>query len=375
MQRIYTRRQIRGRGSRRGFSLLTTTVCLLVMVGMVGLALDLGRMYIAKNELQGFADAAALAAAFELDGTTQGITRATAVATTGPGPTPNRWQYGSQAPTSVQVEFSNTSTGGWQNGASIATAANYRFVRVIASGILPLTLMQALQLGTSRMMRAAAVSGQGEDTTCGMGCAPFSPDAPNPALASWGFVPGQLYTMKWAPHGQRRSGTLGMCAGDEVAGTPDPAGSDRGYIDVGQGSGDSGLHNAIVNQDFPATVMHLGDTIDVVTGEKEPGSAIGNRNAQDADIASATYAAYLARNTGNGRRLIHVPINNPATNQIIGFATFFMQSSPRPVCTNNNNDACCAEFVTANAMIGSKRPPAGTEIGAVYRVKLFGGGI
>jgi hypothetical protein len=346
-----------------------------VLIGMAGLALDLGRMYVAKNELQGFADAAALAAAFELDGTSQGIARATAVATSGPGTVPNRWQYGSQPPASVQVEFSTASTGGWQSPASIATAANYRFIRVVASGNLPLTLMQIMQVGTNRTIRALAVSGQGEDTTCGIGCAPFSPDAPNPALATWGFVPGQLYAMKWAPHGQRKPGTLGMCAGDEAAGTPDPPGSDRGYIDVGQGSGDSGLHNAIVNQDFPATEMHIGDTIDVVTVEKELGSAIGNRVAQDTDTVSATYSAYLAGNTGNGRRLIRVPINNPATNQIIGFATFFMQSSPRPVCTNNNNDACCAEFVTANAIIGSKRPPAGTEVGALYRVRLFGGGL
>jgi Flp pilus assembly protein TadG len=100
MQRIYTRRQARRFTSRRGFSLLTTTVCLLVLIGMAGLALELGRMYVAKNELQGFADASALAAAFELDGTSQGIARASAVATAGPGTVPNRWQYGSQPPRS-----------------------------------------------------------------------------------------------------------------------------------------------------------------------------------------------------------------------------------------------------------------------------------
>jgi Flp pilus assembly protein TadG len=372
MQRIL-RRPACGRTSRRGFSLLTTTVCLLVLIGIAGLGLDLGRMYIAKNELQGFADAAALAAAFELDGTTLGIARAAAIANTGPGTTPNGWQYGSQSP-SVQVEFSTASTAGWQSESSITTAANYRFVRVVASGNLPLTLMQALQLGSDRNMRAAAVAGQSEDRTCGIGCAPFSPDAPNPALSGWGFVPGQLYTIKWAPHGQRTAGTMGMCAGDTAAGTPDPPGSDRGYIDVGQGGGDSGLYSAVVNQDFPANEMYLGETISVVTGGKEVPGALANRFAQDTDIDSPNYASYLARNAGNGRRLIRVPVNNPATNQIIGFVTLFLQAAPRPVC-GNNNDACCAEFVTANAVVGSKRSPAGTEVGALYRVRLFGGGV
>jgi hypothetical protein len=41
--------------------------------------------------------------------------------------------------------------------------------------------------------------------------------------------------------------------------------------------------------------MHIGGgTIDVVTGEKELGSAIGNRLAQDTHTMSTTYAAYLA---------------------------------------------------------------------------------
>jgi hypothetical protein len=272
------------------------------------------------------------------------------------------------------VEFSTSSTGGWQSGASVPAAVNYRFTRVVASGDLQLTLMQVLQAGTQRTMRAVAISGQGEDTTCGAGCAPFSPDAPNPPMANWGFVPGELYAIKWAPHGQRKHGGLGMCSGDEAANTPDPAGSDRGYINVGQGNGNSSLHTAIVNQDFPATELHIGDRIDVVPGNKHVGPAIDTRFDQDTDTTSTNYAAYRSRNTGNGRRLLSVPVNDPASNRIIGFATFFMQSSPRAVC-GNNTDACCAEFVGSSAIVNSKRPPAGNELGALYRVRLFGGGL
>ena len=48
----------------------------LTMTGVLGMAFDIGRMYIAKSELQSFADAAALAAALRLDGQSTGITRA-----------------------------------------------------------------------------------------------------------------------------------------------------------------------------------------------------------------------------------------------------------------------------------------------------------
>jgi uncharacterized membrane protein len=51
-------------------------VCSVAMIGMLGLTIDLGRAYIIKNELQSFADAAAVAAALELNGTSQGLSRA-----------------------------------------------------------------------------------------------------------------------------------------------------------------------------------------------------------------------------------------------------------------------------------------------------------
>ena len=59
------------RQKRKGFSLLLTACCLTVMVGMFGLTVDLGRMYVVKSEVQAFADAAALAATLRLNGTSQ----------------------------------------------------------------------------------------------------------------------------------------------------------------------------------------------------------------------------------------------------------------------------------------------------------------
>src|SRR5579871_5520395 len=83
------------RRSERGFSLILIAVCAVVLFGMFGLAYDLGRIFIAKNELQTFVDQAALAGANQLDGTKVGVEAANAVATSGPlGTTkPNAYNF------------------------------------------------------------------------------------------------------------------------------------------------------------------------------------------------------------------------------------------------------------------------------------------
>src|ERR1043166_10081904 len=57
---------------RRGFILVAMSVSMLLLMAVMGLAFDLGRIYIARNEAQVFTDAAAMAAAANLDGTPVG---------------------------------------------------------------------------------------------------------------------------------------------------------------------------------------------------------------------------------------------------------------------------------------------------------------
>ena len=77
-------RPIQRKRGERGFSLILIGVCTVVMVGMLGLAFDTGRMFILRSELQTFADASALAAASQMDGTQAGIQGANTTATNGP---------------------------------------------------------------------------------------------------------------------------------------------------------------------------------------------------------------------------------------------------------------------------------------------------
>jgi len=78
---------------QRGTFAIMTAALILVMLGFCGLAIDLGRVYNRKIELQNLADAAALAAAAELDGTREGIDRAVAAAADSAGRN-FRYEYG-----------------------------------------------------------------------------------------------------------------------------------------------------------------------------------------------------------------------------------------------------------------------------------------
>jgi uncharacterized membrane protein len=87
---------------QKGFVLIAMSVAMLLMLAVMGMAFDFGRIYIARNEAQVFTDAAAMTAASKLDGTDQGLDRARqAVAKL-----PMRWNLGTKSFTGVVVEFS-----------------------------------------------------------------------------------------------------------------------------------------------------------------------------------------------------------------------------------------------------------------------------
>src|SRR5207302_1736645 len=98
------------RKSQRGFVVIAVTLSILFLLGVAGLAVDIGRMYIAKSEAQSFCDAAAISAAVKLDGTVDGITAAqTAVTNSFQLP----WNFGLDKITTPQVEFATTAAGPW----------------------------------------------------------------------------------------------------------------------------------------------------------------------------------------------------------------------------------------------------------------------
>jgi uncharacterized membrane protein len=88
---------------QRGFVLIAMSITMLLLLAVMGLAFDLGRVYIARNEAQVFTDAASMAAASKLDGSSNGIEKARqAVARL-----PMRWNLGTSEFKGVVVEFSS----------------------------------------------------------------------------------------------------------------------------------------------------------------------------------------------------------------------------------------------------------------------------
>ena len=87
---------------QRGFVLIAMSITMLLLLAVMGLAFDLGRVYIARNEAQVFTDAAAMSAASKLDGSSAGVAKAReSVARL-----PMRWNLGTSEFTGVIVEFS-----------------------------------------------------------------------------------------------------------------------------------------------------------------------------------------------------------------------------------------------------------------------------
>lgn len=98
------RAQLKSR--QQGAVAIIVAICLVVLIGMLGLVLDLGHLYVTKTELQNAADAAALSGAKELDGKLTGINRAITRATEAAG----KNKYNLHA-TTLQITSGNMRVG------------------------------------------------------------------------------------------------------------------------------------------------------------------------------------------------------------------------------------------------------------------------
>ncbi len=387
------------RGPRRnGFVLLAVAGCLLCLIGFVGLCVDLGRLYISKNELQAYSDAAALAANQELDGTDEGIVRARSIASN----YPNRWNFDTADVVSTEVTFATSPTGVY-TPTPPSPPKNFKYTRVQANGALPMYFMSvfygargqsfpAAFLLTFRVSNASvgadSQAGQVKATRFKDNLLPYSPDAHldpgrppvfNPGSSvpdPFNYVKGKQYTLRWPPPGQRDK-PANWCPGDRDAAfvSPDPS-SERGFIDIGKipGSGGSSYIRRAIISNVQTHPLQLGEAVEHVSGNRGVESeALRERVAQDTDDYSATWAAYSAnragdKRVGNGRRLVFVPVNNPYDgDRIVDFAAFFLPVQSE-ICGDSMVAPCCAEYVGAGLFFG--RQPATEEVG-VYFTRLL----
>ena len=112
---------------QKGFVLIAMSAALFLLLAVIGMVFDLGRVYIARNEAQVFTDAASMAAARQLDGTSDGLARARAAVDA----LPNHWNLGTQDFQGVVVDFSSDNEH-WIQEPDAGDLAALRYARVTA---------------------------------------------------------------------------------------------------------------------------------------------------------------------------------------------------------------------------------------------------
>jgi Flp pilus assembly protein TadG len=368
------RSETRKKSREGGFTLLTTAVCLIALTGVVGLAIDVGRMYIAKSEVQNFTDSASLAATLELDGTWQGINRALARVSSNP----NKWDFVSTAITQTNTYFAQNESGPWV--VSPTDPAGYRLARVVAGVDVQLTFMSAfmgtkptlpvgpaafLMLQSTMTVKGDSAGGQEPKNTWSEALFPFSPYAQSTTGPYFGLVPGQQYTLRWASTPKLNGNNV--CAGDNQQAMIDLAqaggGSERGFIE----STSASLIRSTIVDDYQTVTRSIGDTVTMTGGAKQTQlTSLIERVNQDNDSSSLTFTQYMAGGQGTGRRIVGVPINTGSPNYtIVQIGAFFLL--PASQYSNGGNSAFCAEFLGAWVQ-GARNQGAGSPGAYVARL-------
>lgn len=153
---------------QRGAILIMFAVMVLILLAMAGMALDLAMAYNRKTELQALADAVALAAARELNGTAAGIDNAVTAAETAAANFSYHYNTQPIPWSSAALSFAaapGTPDAAWTSAGSAATApASLRYARVDTAALddldgslnnIPSIFMRA-NAGAPTTLRASA---------------------------------------------------------------------------------------------------------------------------------------------------------------------------------------------------------------------------
>jgi Flp pilus assembly protein TadG len=378
---------------QRGFVLVMMGLTAFALFGIMGLAVDVGRMYIAKSEAQTYADAGAVEAALRMNGTSGGImTTAQLVAFNA-----NRYGLGNTAFTTsnIALEYSNAVAGPWVSSATAQGAPSVTFARVTATPPVNLYFLPLLVQQTTTAVPAVAIANQ--VPISGTGLFPLAPIAASTTATTFGYTAGGQYSLEWGSNPN-----AGSCASDTAAMITTASNKNpnvnwnsmHGYYDGIPGHYSNGpTAPSLINSTSDVVAQILGDYehTSLIPGDNAPLNGGESRTAvntnmttriqQDTDQTSATYADY----TGNGRRVVTVPIicpgictftanghtytsNDPNTNLVMGYAPFFLL--PAASLPSNGTQSFCAEYIGTEVK-GSPNDQALNPNGpGVYQVRL-----
>jgi hypothetical protein len=387
MRRISPEIPYTGNRKDRGFVLITMGFTVIALVATLGVAVDIGRMFIAKNETQAFCDSAALAAALALDGTTVGILAAQSALSN----STNSWNLDSTAVASPTLTFATAIGGPWLANPNPATG--YIYAKVSTSVPVKLYLISIVVPKTTQDVIASATAGQIAITSFPEGLSPYTSVSTVNTPPNFGLVVGQSYDIQWPQYNAgggcsiiNPNACFGKppCPGDtnasKVAVVSYWGSSNSGYWGA---SSNSVIEQEIVNLNAQTAPVAVGDNImPILTNGNKASQAnyLDERVNQDIELTQnavgtpTTSGTYLGL-PHNGRRLLPVPIVNPTSasnTTVLGFGQFLLLTngagSDYYKKTANGNDPFCAIYA-GPYQIGSISPGAGGSTGAT-RVKL-----
>ena len=357
------------RKDERGSITIMATIFALLLLLMIGLTIDISRIYMVRQELQRAADAAALTAARELNGGSGGIdeavTQATSVIANDQG------LRGKTSVAITNVEFAASLDGAYMNAtAARAVASTINFVRVTTGSTTTTILFASSALGVSRSESKQATAGKSVELS---GICDFYPAAVG--LTNPTPTPGTILTLKFA----QGSGSTAII-------------NDMDYIvlDVPCINGNGDTETARLAAGEPCACSTLGANIHMTPSSNfgNGGSAAGdgmntrfglyangygnNLNAanypSDTNVAeNITYAQYIANNPteGNQRRVVIAPIIAPGTypsdtdGRILAWGKFFLKQRMYVVNGNCANNVPCG-YMTVEYVEEANRGANGT---------------
>ena len=131
----------RGQLKRRqeGAVIVTVAFAMLFLLGFMAIALDFGHLFVVKTELQTATDSCALAAAQELDGASDALTRATNAGKTAGNLNKVNFQGAAAGFVDDDITFSDTLTGSYQDKSTFTPVSNAKYAKCVRtkSGMKP----------------------------------------------------------------------------------------------------------------------------------------------------------------------------------------------------------------------------------------------
>lgn len=398
-----------------------------VFFGFMGFAVDLGRLYMARNELKAAANAMAIAAAQRLNGTEAAIERATAYAripidTTAGAAT--KYDFGgstigetngtlnSEAPVLTFYDASSAALGVDGATGGEAGGATARHVKVVVRGEAPTIFWRFLAIGQEGRVNLVtqAIAGHSAPVCQACGIEPIAVQAVSVEdTIDFGFVVGSVYTLGYlctgGPQPQpladtearvpyvmlNRFNESATILADEltqlyrIGSQGLPPASDPAVYCMRVNADETVWVNAApiaCNQNRVANQVSTflcglaarfdNSTVPAVCNAVNESDTVLTANPIDTDITNVTdYTAY----TGNNRRIISVPIvetANEGTMTVLGFRQFLIQPGANDVTINagDQNGRFAATYLGSRIPVKQGRIDGCTQAAGPGKVVL-----